>query len=428
MLQVSCASPLGLMALGLASVLAAVGCTTTTGADDDGSADTEETSGTTEGDQTERWIVGNWISTDDAYLGYLNVVDDLSTAGSLDPSQAIEFGGDMMYASPGGGVVYVGLEEKPSIERWRVNSNGALTKDGEVSLSNFGVTTTLGGGRNVIQFVDDQLAYYFDEENFQVIKFNPEEMTTIDAFSIDGLAEDGQWASINFIHQDGTRFITTAAYWSLEDDTGTPLVRAVIVDSADDSVAYAEDTRCGVIGYHAAGQNGDLYFATHPGQSTSVAAGLEGDAPAEACMLRIKQGESSFDQDYYVGLAELSGGGVVGGLHRGNDNVGYLLQYAGDVAALNADNLRDALRGEAWELYSVELGNEDATYARVDIDEMFTAYADSFTTIVDGVETSFVIGVAGDFGSGTYFDVSDPTSVLEGLSINGLPGEAIAVH
>ncbi|MEM7160219.1 MAG: hypothetical protein AAF799_45695 [Myxococcota bacterium] len=378
------------------------------------------------GEADQSWIVGTWISTDEEYLGYLSVVDDISAGGSIDLGRAVEFAGDMVYASPGGGVVYVGLGDQPTIQRWTANGD-ELVMDGEVSLANFGVTNTLGGGRNVIQFVDDELAYYFDEENWQVVKFNPAEMTTIGSFPIDGLYDDNEWVSLNFIHKDGTRFISTAAYWSLADDTGTPLVRAVIVDSADESVTYADDTRCGVIGFDAADAEGNLYFATHPGQSVSLVSGSAGDSPAASCMLRINSGEDQFDPEYFVDLSTLSGT-VAGGLHPGVGNQAYIMHYTGDVAGITLDNERDTLRSAEWALYSVELGNEAATYAPVQVDSLFTAYADSFKTVVDGRETSYLVGVSADFGSGQYFDISDSNAVTEALTFPGFPGHAVATH
>ncbi|MEM9454512.1 MAG: hypothetical protein AAGF11_10060 [Myxococcota bacterium] len=389
---------------------------------DDGTADGSGSAG----QASERWIVGTWISTDEEYLGYLSVVGDISAGGSIDLGQAVEFAGDMVYASPGDGVVYVGLEDQPTIQRW--TTDGAnLVMDGEVSLANFGVTRTLGRGRNVIQFVDDDLAYYFDEENWQVVKFNPQDMTTIGSFSIDGLYDENEGASLNFIHKEGTRFISTAAYWSLVDETGTPLVRAVIVDSADESVTYAEDTRCGVIGFDAVDAAGNLYFATHPGQSVSLASGSAGDNPAASCMLRINAGESQFDPDYFVDLATLSGG-VAGGLHPGIGDQAYVMHFTGDIGGITIDTERDTLRSEQWALYSVELGNEAATYTPVEIDALFTAYADSFTTVVDGAEASYLVGVSADFSSGRYFDISDPGAVVEALSFPGFPGHALAAH
>jgi hypothetical protein len=375
-------------------------------------------------DAEELWIVGGWISTADEYTGYLTVVDDLSSSGNIDLSRAVEFGGDMVYASPGGRVVFVGRQDAPVIERWGLTSDNALEKEDEVSFANYGVTKTLGGGRNVIQFVDQGRAYYFDNENLQVIVFDPDAMTIRDSFGIDGLAVEGQEHAMNFIHRDGDRFIVTARYWDLEDGTTTPLVRAAIVDSTDDSVEYAEDTRCGDIAFHATDEAGNLYLASHPGHAVYTAAGLDGASPPPQCLLRIQQGESRFDAQYFVDLSELSGA-IVGGLLQGSGDFAYVFQYAGEP--IDQENWQASLRGDDWAIYRLELGNEAATYAAVENLSSITAYGSSFSTLVNGVRTPFLIAVEADFSGGNYYEASRSDEVVKALTFPGFPGRAYRV-
>jgi hypothetical protein len=372
----------------------------------------------------ELWIVGGWISTGDEYTGYLSVVDDLSSDGRIDLSRAVEFGGDMVYASPGGRVVFVGRADSPVIERWGLDANNALAKQDQVSLANYGVTKTLGGGRNVIQFVDEARAYYFDNENLQVVTFDPASMETLDSFSIDGLAVEGQEHAMNFIHRDGERFIVTARYWDLAQGTTTPLVRAAIVDSRDDSVEYIEDTRCGAIAFNVTDDAGNLYLGSHPSHAVYMAAGLDGDSPPPQCLLRIEQGERRFDPDYFVDLSELSGG-IVGGLLQGAANRAYVFQYDGEP--ITQDNWQASLRGDQWAVYGLELGNEASTFAKVAGLDSFTAYGDSFSTLVNGVRTPFLVAVEADFSAGNYFDVSRRGDVSRALSFPGFPGRAYRV-
>jgi hypothetical protein len=375
-----------------------------------------------EGDEV--WIVGGWLTTVDEYTGYLTVVDDLSSDGSVQLSQVVELGGDMVYASPGGGVVYVGLEDAPVIERWGLSADNVLEKQDEVSFANEGVTTTLGGGRNVIQFVDENRAYYFDNENLQVVIFDPVRMTAAGSFSIAGLAEAGQEHALNFIHRDGDRFIITARYWDLVNSRTTPLVRAAIIDSSDDSVGYIDDTRCGDIAFDATDAAGNLYLGSHPGHAVSMAAGLEGEAPPPQCILRIQRGQSEFDPGYFVDLSELSGG-VVGGLLQGSNDRAYVFQYTGE--AITEETVRTSLRGEKWALHSLLLGAEASSYAPVVGLDSVTPYGDSFTTVVDGEVTPFIISVDADFSSGQYYDASNPDDMVSALSFPGFPGPAIMV-
>jgi hypothetical protein len=375
-------------------------------------------------DSTQLWIVGGWISTGDEYTGYLTVVDDLSSSGSVDLSRAVEFGGDMVYASPGGRVVFVGREDAPVIERWGLGSNNRLEKQDQVSFANHGVTKTLGGGRNVIQFVEQGRAYYFDNENLQVIVFDPEAMTILDSFSIEGIAVDGQEHAMNYIHRDGDRFIVTARYWDLAEGTTTPLVRAAMVDSRNDSVEYIEDTRCGDIAFNVTDDAGNLYLGSHPGHAVFMAAGLDGESPPPQCLLRINQGETRFDPDYFVNLSELSGG-IAGGLLQGSSDWAYVFKYEG--APINEENWQSSLRGDEWAVYAFELGNEAATYRAVETVSSVTAYGSSFTTTVNGRRTPFLIAVEADFSGGNYYDASRSNDVVKALTFPGFPGRAYRV-
>src|SRR5688572_14764197 len=66
---------------------------------------------------TDSWIVGGWLFQDPAYFGYLAVVDDLSQNAEVDLQSIREFPGDIVYTVHDG-VVYVGQEDLPTIERW----------------------------------------------------------------------------------------------------------------------------------------------------------------------------------------------------------------------------------------------------------------------------------------------------------------------
>lgn len=373
------------------------------------------------------WIVGGWLSTEDAYTGYLTVVDDISSSGSVDLGQAVEFEGDIVWEATEDGVVFVGQEGKSTIERWVVNSENELEKDGEVSLQNFGVTDTLGGGRNVIQIVDEDTAYYFDKENLQVVTFDPETMTSGDSFSLDGLEEEGTLVGLNFIHRDGDRFIVTARYWTAdENEYSVPLTRAAFIDSTSDSVTYADDTRCGEVAFNAVDAEGNLYVGSHHGNAVAIEAGLAGDEPSESCVLRIEKGASEFDEDYYVDLTEVSGGGVVGGLLQGPGDTAYVYSYSG--APITAENFRGALRGEDWELHAIELGDTETSFTKVEGLGKYAPYGDSFTTAFDGAATPFVTMVDANFSSGQYFDMSEGTSAVGALTFPGFPGHATALR
>ena len=64
----------------------------------------------------------------------------------------------------------------------------------------------------------------------------------------------------------------SARYFRL-DGSAELLSTAVVIDSTDDSVRYAEDTRCGNLAWSTRADNGDVYFASHPSQAARVRTG-----------------------------------------------------------------------------------------------------------------------------------------------------------
>jgi len=400
------------------------GSTAGSGGDDSTSGSSAAGSGGEAGGGTvasaDSWIVGGWLFQDPAYFGYLAVVDDLSKAGQIDLRNVHEFGGDIVYAVHEG-VVFVGQEDLPTIERWSVNDAGELEKTGEISLQAFGVTTTLGGGRNVIQVLDAETAWYFDRENFQVIVFNPSTMRTDgDTISFDGLQQDNHDVGLGFITRVGDYLVMSAQYWELPDEYTASLTRVAFIHVEDHSVTYADDTRCGGVGFQATDAAGNLYLGPHHGHAAYAAAGL--DPNTSPCLLRINVGETEFDPEYHVDLGEELGGDVVAGLEQGDDNHAYLYRYAG--APITADNVGAARFAEAWELYSVELGDEAATYTKVENYVPAPPVGGSFRLRVGTEDARYVIASAEDYLSGTYYQLVEPTKAEERLNFPGFPGTA----
>src|SRR5690606_26853429 len=188
------------------------------------------------------------------------------------------------YSSPGGGVRFVGRDDKPFIERWKVDGNGKLNKEAELGLDAYGVTSTYGRSLQVIQFIDDERAYYVDIENFQVIVFNPQTMKISDDFTIDGLDAPGEWDQVAAVRRDGDRLLVAARYYDEVDDTTSHLSRVAIIDVTSDAVQYAEDTRCGNLAFDVIDDDGNIYFGSHAGLAVSAAAGIDGDSPPPACI------------------------------------------------------------------------------------------------------------------------------------------------
>jgi hypothetical protein len=369
------------------------------------------------------YVVGGYLTSQEDWIGYLAVTDDISATGSIDLANVIEFPGDMSFASPGNGVIYVGDGGAPVVERWILNESRELVRDAEMGLAQFGIASGLGM-KDPLHFLAPDRAYFIDGDSLQVVIWNPQTMETEDSFSIEGFLEEGMFLGLNYVHRDGDRLLLSARYWRA-DDTAALLTRIGIIDTTNDSVSYVDDTRCGNVAFHARDSQNNLYLATHTAQTGTIAVGAAGDPVAESCIIRFKAGANDFDLDYYVGLDELAGGHA-GGIMRGAGDQAFVLKYAGPAFTL--DNYARAHTLGQWEVHSLTLGDEAATFGQVAEVGLQSGYGLAFTTEVDGKDVPYVIAVEGDFSEGAYYDVSTPGKFERALTVPGFPAKAILVR
>lgn len=373
------------------------------------------------------WIVGHW-TTDaaGAYLGSVLLLDDLTEDGAVDLTKGEDFGTDITYASPGKGVLFVGRKAQPNLQRFHVLESGELQLTGQLGLDAYGIADTLGRSQPVVQFIDDEHAYYIDLPTLQVIVFNPSAtpMTIYpdDTFLIDGLEEEGMELNVTAVRRDGDRITVMARYYL--DDNAAPLVKVALIDIKTKTVTYAEDTRCAQVAYSVSDPDGNLYFGSHGALATYAAAGAAPENTPPACIVRVKKGEDEFDPDYFVDLETISGGGIVGSLLQGVDGYAYVMQYSGAVPT-SALEARKALPAAAWELHSLKLDDAAETYTKVADMPLGSAYSTSFTTVVGLDSVPFLILPGDELKNSYYWDVSDPAAPKRGLGFPGSPGNAI---
>jgi hypothetical protein len=412
------------------------------GADGGGSGGEGGGKGGTDGssDPVTQWLAGHWTTTPEGdWNGSVLLLDDLSAGGSVDLSQAEDFGTDITYAwDTTNRALFVGRSEHSSIQRFDVSADGRFELTGEIGFDAYGVTDTMGRSQPVIQFIEEDLAYYLDFNTLQVIPFNPSStpMTIYpdEVFSFDGLLEgaDDYVGDAAVVKRIGDRIFVTARFWNREGvapplvyDAASPLVKVAIIDIETGRVDYATDDRCAQGAWVTTDPHGNLYVGSHAALATSNAAGLNDAASPPPCIVRIKSGESEFDADYFVDLGELAEGALVGTLLQGADGHAYVLQYEGESDVTDGE-LGRAIMGEAaWRLHAFELENAAATYAPVEGVPLASAYSGAFQTTV-GSETATFLILPGDGNVEAYYwDASNPLEPVRGLGFPGSPGEAI---
>lgn len=372
------------------------------------------------------YAICGFTFTPEGPSGYLVVVPDLDASTSVDLASALEVPGGLSCAAPGNSnLVYVGRAESPVIERYAVADDGTLTLEDMVSFAGLGLTATTNG-RNPMQLLSATRAYYIDGDTLQVIVWNPTDMVIDGSFDIDGLARTDLGIGSNFVMEDGDRLVMSARYFR-PDGSAELLATAVIIDTTDDSVTYAEDMRCGNLAWSAKAANGDMYFASHPSQAARVRTGQAGTPVSQPCLLRILAGENDFDSTFYVELNPLTGDQPTGALLQGDGNTSYLLAYDETEVPITMMNMDQLTRLPAWRYYQVDLSGDVSSATEVAGVPAGAGYGLGFV-LQDAANTvPFVISVAGDLSAGTFFDLSGGT-FDEAITAPGFPGVAFRVR
>lgn len=372
-------------------------------------------------------VVGSSF-TPDGRSTYAAVVDDIGADGSISLEEALEIPGVPSVAVPQrGGVFFVGSAEEPTVERYRVTTEGSIEADGRFSVAGLGLIAGRGSVRDAFQFISDTRAYLIDDDTLQVVIFNPQDMTTTGSFSLDGLAEDGTITQLNFVERDGNRLLVSTNHVR-SDGTFAVLGKLAIIDTITDAVTYASQNRCGHLAWSAQDTAGNTYFASHPFQAAAEAGGIAGTPAAKPCMIRLLAGQDGFDPDYFVDLNALTGR-PTGAVIQGTEDRAYVLAFDNQMFPITAENAEAAISLPGWAYFQIKLGDETANVTEVTSIAPGAGFGFSFTTEVglDRTVTPFVISVAQDFSAGTFYEIAE-TGFVEALTAPGSPGAAFRIQ
>lgn len=247
------------------------------------------------------YIVHSTIDTDETRMGYLALTSSIEGDVELDVTQGIEIpGGGYMYAPPEGDFVLIGGSEEPTFTRYELSANGQLEKGRTVSFFNAGVSRTY---RHVL-FVNDEKAYFLDESQIQIVRFNPTTM------KLDGLipVDDFKCPEVETTFGTPIRrddgFYFPRGCWDLDvTSSGTSLVH---LDPETDEVTVTQEKRCMGLQVGFLAESGHAYwFSDH---DASVEWTYQNrDAPHD-CALRLRADESTFDPEWELDLTERTSG------------------------------------------------------------------------------------------------------------------------
>lgn len=390
--------------------------------------------------ETEQYLViGSVTLTDDTSQTFI------TTTSSLDSSASFTLGSNYLPISASNnriavgpnqdGTFYVGSGESAELTKYTVNQDGSFTKGGSLSFAAHGISS-LDGTRNPFQFVSDTKAYYIDTRVAKVVIWNPSEMTITSSVDIENLVPEGLTMSDeggNFVHQSGTRFLTSVRFLTYEDGSPTgasPISNIIVIDTQDDSVSVISENVCGHVAFSATNDNGDVYFASHSVQALWVEAGRGGADMTAPCIVRVENGADAIDPDYLLPLNSLFDR-PTGALKQGAGDTAYTLVLTEDgLTGFTADpSIRTYLVGSYWQYAAITLDSDDeqeATLIPTTQIGLSWGFGGGFTTEVGTAATPFLIANDSAEATGTIYDVTDKDNFVKGLTVTG--GTISAAH
>jgi hypothetical protein len=247
------------------------------------------------------YVAFSTIDTADGRTGYAAATSSIEGDVFVDISAGIESpGGGQLYAPPGEGYFLLGSGEEPTFTRYDVDEDGTLTRGATVSFANFGVGDVW---RHMI-FVDASKAYFLDMTQVQLISFNPTTMEVHRAIPVDDFACEEMQTEFGTPIQRDDGYYFPRSCWDLEvTSAGSSLVH---LDPDTDEVTVTHDERCMGMQFGFMAESGHAYwFADH---DASVEWSLKpGDTPHD-CALRLRAGETTFDENWALDLTTRTGG------------------------------------------------------------------------------------------------------------------------
>lgn len=348
------------------------------------------------------YLVKSTVWTGDDGVSYHFLSNTLNETTEFDTSTALaipEYSGILI---PEGdnpeNAFYVGMYNSSVIRRYTADATGLVSLDSELDFSG----TTSQTGRNLLratQVLSDSKAYALDFAGYQVIAFNPTDMTLIDTdtteegvqtISISDLKEDGKEGTWSvFPTTDGDRFVATMGFYTnVKDNEGNVvdqidhgLTKLVIVDSNDNSLATDtiagdnRDSSCGAVSGAAKDVDGNMYFASYT--NTAIRELLNYGNRYKPCVIRVNTGANEFDDTYFMDMTNLGEGAFPMGAVTGTGDIGYNLILSdegkaviataaatGDLAKIGAA-AKTVRISPYWEFYSFDLTNQNATATKV---------------------------------------------------------------
>jgi hypothetical protein len=352
------------------------------------------------------YVIHSTIDTNDERTGYLVTTSSIEGDVDVDVTGGIEVpGGGYLYAPPEGDFVLLGGSEQPTFTRYELGDDGKLKEGKTVSFANLGVAYTY---RHVL-FVSDGQAYFLDESQSQIVRFNPTSMELDYAIPVDNFKcpETETTFGTPIRRDDG--FYFPRGCWDPDiTSAGTALVH---LDPATDEVTVTQEERCmGMqIGFLASG--GNAYWFSDFDASVEWTYQRR-DAPHD-CALRLRAGEVTFDRDWELDLTTRTGGvSAIAAVPAGGSKIWVkVFEPSAFTGTVPVEEIDWGLKAWRWGLLDVESADPVEPDEEADLVVYY-----GYPIVVDG--RSFSPAESSDFSESTLTELTD-SGVQQRMHVQG---------
>jgi hypothetical protein len=341
------------------------------------------------------------VFSDQGQQTYVQMLPSIE-AQTIDPSTSREFPGwaDIWVHD---GALLVADGEAPTIDRYRVERDGALTADGRISFADYGASTAAFWGH---LFVSPTKVYWFDTAGRTVVIWDPTTMTITRSFPFPELADRGgltlagptadrssvvrgDRAYVPFYWADWTNYVLS------EDSV------VLVFDTTTDTLLDVISVPCPELNFVSVDDVGTIYFSNW---GYSVMPTLL-DGKARACAVRIPPGSDQLDAGWKLTFADVTEGREAATLRWIGGGKALVTVFHQERVELTPDADRYALTDSAnWTLWSYDL----ATGAAAPFEGLGWHSAGLYGTRVD--DKAILSVPSGDYAStATYTLAPDGT-------------------
>lgn len=300
------------------------------------------------------YVVTSYVTTPDGDTLLVWLAPDFSAENFAVDQAALQVVGGGNVRSDGTSL-FITSDEQQTITRYDIGADRQLQEGETISFIGRGLTWM---GRPIL--VSEQRAFTINQDEGNIIEWNPSDMTITGEHDISGLLRDdiGHELRADFVRKsDGTIFF----YWTYTSDR-VEFINSFflgVFDTQRNELSIIEQPACpataGFGGFFD--EQGDLYlFADSFGMFTQL-----NDYPdaKDSCVLRINDGEQQLDPDFMMKPIDSMDGKHPWGLFYAGDGLAYTTAVDLDDAA-GFDTVYEFIGAEVHSPWLVDIRNGSA--------------------------------------------------------------------